>query len=205
MKRVLILAGVVAVSAVSQAASLTTLFTSNNGGSSLWTVYFDMTVVNPITVTSFDINTSLAAGSTMSIDVYMTAAGGTYVGNTSNAGVWSLMGSGGGTTAGQDLPSNMNVSDFTINPGTYGMAIRYMGGGPRYTNGNGSNQFYSNADLSLNLGAARSTTAGPFSGGSLFSPRVWNGTIYYDVVPEPGTLIALGAGIAAFAARRRRK
>jgi hypothetical protein len=205
MKRVLILAGVVAVSAASQAASLTTLFAGGNGGSSLWTVYFDMTVVNAMTVTSFDVNTSLAAGNAMTIDVYMTGAGGTYVGNTDNAAAWTLMGSGGGNSAGTGNPSPMDVSDFSISPGTYGMAIRYIGGGPQYTNGNGSNQFYSNADLSLNLGAARSTTAGPFSGGSLFSPRVWNGTIYYDAVPEPGTLIALGAGIAAFAARRRRK
>jgi ABC-type uncharacterized transport system involved in gliding motility auxiliary subunit len=45
-----------------------------------------------------------------------------------------------------------------------------------YTNGNGSNQNYSNANLALFLGSATNV---PFTA-PVFSPRVWNGTIYYN-------------------------
>src|SRR5690606_16840025 len=43
------------------------------------------------------------------------------------------------------------------------------------TNGDGSNENYSNADLSMALGAASNV---PFTGG-IFSPRIFNGTIHY--------------------------
>src|SRR5262249_22565328 len=48
-----------------------------------------------------------------------------------------------------------------------------------YTNGNGSNQNYSNANLALFLGSATNV---PFTA-PVFSPRVWNGTIYYTGGP----------------------
>ena len=63
-------------------------------------------------------------------------------------------------------------------------------------------------DLALTLGASRSTTAGPFTGGTLFTPRVWNGTIYYTVAPapEPTSLVLVGiAGCLSFAIRKTRR
>ena len=70
-----------------------------------------------------------------------------------------------------------------------------------YTNGNGTNQNYSNADLALSFGTA--TNAFMVAGG-VNSPRVWNGTIYYNLVPEPGSLGLLALGTACLLARRRR-
>src|SRR5690606_9679276 len=45
------------------------------------------------------------------------------------------------------------------------------------TNGTGSNETYSNADLAINCGSATNV---PFTA-PIFSPRVWNGTVHYNV------------------------
>lgn len=208
IKRVFALLIAAVAASTARADSITTFFIGTNGGASLWTVYFDINVTNPngINITGFDVNSSTAPNTAFSLDVYTTVSGGTHVGNTSLPAAWTLMGTGSGLTAGTDLPSNVDVSDFTLAQGTYGMAIRYIGAAPRYTNGNGSNQFFSNADVALTLGQAQATTTAPFTGGTPFSPRVWNGTIYYDInaIPEPGSLGLLGLVAFTGLVRRRR-
>ncbi|MCW5937806.1 MAG: PEP-CTERM sorting domain-containing protein [Fimbriimonadaceae bacterium] len=193
------------------AGSITTTFAGGNNGASLWTNYFDANVTNAngLLVTDLVVNT-LEAGASFRVDVYTRV--GTYNGNERNGGAgWSLVSSGTGISNGNGsnlggLQSPVDVSDFVLGPGLTGIAIRYTGASPVYSNGNGSNQNYSNADLALTLGSAASTTVAPFDPGSgLFTPRVWNGTINYQVVPEPATMVALGAGLAALVARRRSK
>jgi hypothetical protein len=75
---------------------------------------------------------------------------------------------------------------------TYGIALVLDGThGHQYTNGDGGNQNYSNADLSLSFGTATNV---PFTG-NIFNPRVWNGTIYYDeaqTVPVANWAVLLG-------------
>ena len=101
------------------------------------------------------------------------------VGNETNMALWTQVATGSGTGAGQDLPTHVTLSNsFVLNAGTlYGIAVV---ADPAitlyYTNGNGSNQNFSNADLSLVLGSATNV---PFTA-PVFSPRVWNGTIYYS-------------------------
>src|SRR5690606_20950882 len=69
--------------------TLTTLYTGGNSLNSPGTVMFDATVLNPngLVVTGFDINCENARngpiGSVFQIDIYVTALGGTYVGNES--------------------------------------------------------------------------------------------------------------------------
>ncbi|MBL9031785.1 MAG: proprotein convertase P-domain-containing protein [Phycisphaerae bacterium] len=169
-----------AASVASAQNCLQTTFANNNNGAGLWTVYFDATVNVPITVTALDVNTNAGVGLPIDVTVYLTAPGGTYVGNTSTPSAWTQVSAGAGISAGVGQPSAIDVSDFPIPPGTYGVAIRYgPTTTPMYTNGTGSNQTYSNPDLTLNLGAAQATTTAPFTGGSPFSPRVWNGRICY--------------------------
>ncbi len=159
--------------------SLTTLFATNNGGSSGWAVMYDVTVgPNDIEVTEIDINTS----GTVAFDLDLYVLTGTYVGNETNAAAWGApAASGSGVGAGTDLPSNVVLGTpvmLSANT-TYGFAVVTTGVGQSYTNGTGcpGNQCYSNSDITIDLGSA---VAGLFSG-SVFSPRVWNGTIHYTI------------------------
>ena len=160
--------------------SITTLFTSNNFGNPGGANYFDLTVAsNPISVTAFDINTAETVAFS-NVRVYV-LPGMTSVGHETNMALWTQVATGSGTGAGVDLPTHVTLSNpFPLTAGTlYGIAVV---ADPaitlHYTNGNGSNQNYSNADLSLVLG---STSNVPFTA-PVFSPRVWNGTVYYDIV-----------------------
>ncbi len=157
------------------AGSLTSLFASGNGGSAGGAVYFDITVgPNDLDVTEIDINT--AESGTFTMDVYTLV--GTSVGNEDDAAAWTLSSTASGTAAGQDIPSNAVLATpitLTANT-TYGMALVLDSShGHRYTNGDGSNENYSNAEMAMALGAASNV---PFTPG-IFTPRVFNGTIHY--------------------------
>ena len=105
----------------------------------------------------------------------------TSVGNETNMGLWTQVATGSGTGAGTNVPTHVTLSNpFALNAGTLnGIAlIADPSFGHFYTNGTGGNQNYSNADLSIALGSATNV---PFTA-PVFTPRVWNGTIYYGGV-----------------------
>lgn len=190
-----------------QAGVISTLFASDNGGSNGGAVYFDINVLNPAGITIEKIFTNSAQTVLGSMDIYTRS--GTSSGFESSLVGWTLVSSGSGTLAGLNNPSEFNVTDFTLGFGVTGIAIDASSNwGHDYTNGTGSNQFYSNSDLSLTLGSA---TNAPFTG-EIFNPRVWNGTIQYSVsssaaVPEPSTLamFGIGAGVVGLVSLRRRR
>ena len=172
--------------------SLTTTFADNNGGASGWSNFFDLNISTGIAIDAFDINSSASAGSVGTIDIYMTAPGGSHVGNEQVAGVWTQVASSmPSTAAGRGTPTRCALTGpLTVNPGSYGFAIVYNTHSPAYTNGNGTNQVYSNAEMTLTAGSSLAAVAG--NSGTFFNPRVWNGTIYY--VPLQGFALATPFG-----------
>ncbi|MBK8978992.1 MAG: hypothetical protein IPM29_24110 [Planctomycetes bacterium] len=171
---------VLASFATAQLQTLTTTFANNNGGAAEWTNQFDLTVTNPagVTIPWLDINTSTTTAGTL--DIYV-QPNGTYVGNQVNPAAWPAsptVSSLSFTGAGTGLPTNAILSaPLFLAQGSYAVAIHYRGVAPLYTNGSGTNQSYSDANIALALGSA---TAGLFSG-TLFDPRVCNLRLYYGV------------------------
>lgn len=163
-------------SLAAQYGSLTTTFVDNNGRStSGCTVMMDVVVTNPagLRFLGADLNLIATAPAPFEVTVWTTPGG--YNGNQTNPAAWTQVSEGSGVATGRGLPSAVDLRDFTLAAGTYGLAFHYPNSGVAYTNGSGANQSYSNSDLTLNLGIATSA----FFSGSLFNPRVWNGTLYY--------------------------
>ncbi len=156
--------------------SLTTLFASNNGHSGNT---FDIIPNTPIEISGIDVNSSTTAGGAVTADVWYKA--GTCVGYENDPGAWTLLDTGTGTSAGTDSPTYIGLpgaAGVVFDAGqTYGLYVD-LGSNCRYTNG-GPNT-YSNPDLSLitNSGHGPAFTYN-------FHPRIWNGTIYYDLGYAP--------------------
>ncbi len=173
---------------------LTTNLAANNGGASLWTVYFNLNVTNPygVDISSFDSITS-SVSTAFTVDVYLANVG--YSGNEYNPAPWTLVGTASGTSnATSNAPSNAAFpSPLHVPAGNYGCALRYTGVPPRYVTLTAL-ATVANADLSLTLGSAAATTVAPFTGTTttVNTPRMWSGTLYY------GTFNITGAASAGF-------
>lgn len=191
---------VAAVVAGASADTITTLFANNNAGSAGGGVYFDVTTgANPIEITSYEVNSSALAGNAMAFEVF-TRPGTASGFQNSNAG-WTSQATGTGNTTGAGGPSPVSLSNPFVLPANSvtGMAITLGTVGHAYTNGNGMNQHYANGtDIQLDLGSANNS----IFGAGVFSPRVWNGSITYNVIPEPSTLALLAMGGLALIRRR---
>jgi hypothetical protein len=156
--------------------SLTTLFAQNNNfaGNA-----FDIVAQTDLTVVSFDINLD-SIGQPYTIEVWTRP--GTANGNEQNAG-WAMLGSAVVVGNGIDVPTPLPVGGLAMTSGqTTGVIISCVQcvtgvGGFHYTNG-GPN-IYSNADLDIITYSGIS----PFPPASVFFPRQWNGTVYYDFDP----------------------
>jgi hypothetical protein len=174
------------------AGSITTFYGYNNYGNPGGAYYFDITVgPSNININAFDINTSQPGNITLTVYNLV----GTSVGNETNAGAWGVPVSvATGTGAGLNVPSNvtLNTPITLLANTTYGIAfVLDAGHAHYYTNGTGGNQYFSNADLSLSFGQATNV---PFTPG-VFTPRVWNGTIYYNTATVPLSNWAMGIGL----------
>ena len=171
--------------------SLTTTFVSNNQFAGNM---FDITPTVDLELTGLDINCTIA-GTTANIDVWYIP--GTSFGNEASGIGWILIGNYNGTSAGQDLPTFMDMTGngVTFAAGqTYGIYVdltSYPTQALRYTNGTLGGDLFSNADVSLLTNAGNGS--GGF-GGSVFQTRNWNGTMYYETSGAGGpTLSVTGA------------
>ncbi|MBK8975078.1 MAG: hypothetical protein IPM29_04075 [Planctomycetes bacterium] len=184
MRSLYTLAAIAALSTLANAQlqSLTTTFTSNNGGAAEWMNMFDLTVLSPVGITIPWVDVNVFETTTGTIDLYV-QPGGTYVGNQTNPAAWPATPTASSLPfvgQGLDVPTNAVLQSAIYLPqGSYAVAIHYRAVSPAYTNGNGvpGNQQVADANLRLDLGSA---TSGLFSG-SVFNPRVCNIAVYYGV------------------------
>ena len=166
---------------------LTTTFVG--GPNSAGTIYFDLTVGGSgVVVTGLELHLI----GTGTIDVF--TCPNTRVGNQLTPAAWTLVATGSVTGAVVGGPHVVAIPSFSLPPGSRGIALRASPSPSLrhvYTLGNGSNQNYATAELSL---AAGEIATGSFSG-SLLSPRVVNARITYVAgAAAAATPIGFGCG-----------
>jgi hypothetical protein len=174
----------VAVTASAQ-SPLSLPFNSNNGLSAPAGVFFDLNVVSPtgITITSLDVNSNSTVGLVGSVEVYTTPT--TYVGVQTTPAAWTLAASGGGLSAGLNLPTNVCLTNggLFLPTGSYGVFVRHVGLALRYTNSAGAVNV-STAEVQFTGG--QSASASTLFTSTPIANRIFNGNINYNVGNVPG-------------------
>ena len=154
------------------------------------TQLFDVTISDPLglTITRFECNVNTGAGTTGTLGVWVTGVNGTHVGNQTNAAAWTQVASQTVVHNGGRV-SFLLPTPFYLAPGTYGMALHYVGANPVYTNPNTPvpplPTTYSRTEATLDMTSARvraSDLVNPFGGTTAgFSPRHANIAMHYTV------------------------
>ncbi|MBO46088.1 MAG: hypothetical protein CMJ96_04240 [Planctomycetes bacterium] len=177
--------------------SLTTHF---NGGNGFAGNMFDITPAVDMEITGLDFHARNATG-LFDIDVWYRV--GSCVGYDMDPSTWTLLAQDTGIQgAGAYMPTFADLSGngVTFVAGqTYGIYmdnVNYaLSGGINYTNGVSTPETYSNSDIVLDAYYGKAT---PSFTGSTFTPRVWNGTLYYDTGggPPPGPSLSVANLVA---------
>ena len=164
-------------------ASSNTLVTPYNTNNGQRGIMFDVTAITNITINCFEVN--MATGSTP-VAIYYKL--GTHVGFATTPGAWTLIGTspsipGAGTNVPTAVPVPVNIS-VTAGCTVAFYITRTTANGPiiNYTNGTAVGfVFASNADLQVKDGTGKDY---PFA--ASFTPRRFNGTIFYTQNAGPG-------------------
>ena len=170
--------------------SLTTHFDGGNGFAGNT---FDITPNVDMSITGMDFHARYADRQ-YDIDVYYKA--GSSVGYEQDPTAWTLLASG--SNPNSNAPGGGTFVDLSGNGVTFSAGVEYgiymdnvnydTAGGIAYTNGASTPEVYSNTDLTLE---AYSGTRSPAFSGSPFTPRVWNGTLYYETQSAGGPSLSV--------------
>jgi PKD repeat protein/uncharacterized membrane protein len=153
---------------------LTTTFAAGNGSKGNM---FNIHAVSTITIDKFDIH--LNGTLTYPVEIYYRQGG--YEGHETSASDWTLLLSTSVTGKGLNNPTPVTISGLTIPSGeTYGLYINSPNGDLKYTNGS---KTYSDYNITLQAGAGLGATFG-----TIYTPRTWNGSVYYTSKNLPGWL-----------------
>lgn len=183
-----------------QTMSLPTTYVGGNG---LYGAMFDLAATGgvPLQIKDFAVNTATSA----TWQVYVMTSGTTWVGSEFAPAAWTLLGTTPGNVApaGTGLPTVLGF-DFATSPNAPFAVL--PGNGQRvgfyvtattsatltYTNGSVQGALYaSNTQLSFYEG--RGLSIPQFSGG--FTPRIFNGTIFYELANNILSLSQSGPGV----------
>ncbi|MDA8105925.1 MAG: IPTL-CTERM sorting domain-containing protein [Nitrospiraceae bacterium] len=167
------------------ALSLTTTYAGGNGQDGNM---FSITALNAVTITGFDGNLDPPSDN---YRIYYKT--GTYQGFEANPGAWTLVGTANNvTSAGANVPTHIPITVNVAIPAgqTYSFYITTdgTGSGVRYTDGSTEGAVYvqdSNIQILEGIGVEY-----PFgNGGNFYTPRVWNGTVYYELGAATATAV----------------
>jgi PKD repeat protein len=158
--------------------SIQTLWNANNAGATGYAVNFDANVTNPdgIELCGIHVNVNTAtAGAALTCDVY--TRDGTYVGNDLAPAGWNLSsGTGTASVIGEQTLIQLATPVY-LTPGIHGFTVVLNGAGLAYTNGTGTNQTFTNSDVTITAGQVRTLLFNATS--TLFTPRVLNVRLNY--------------------------
>jgi hypothetical protein len=139
---------------------------------------------------------------------------GTFVGSENTLGDWTLWGEQTVTGNGRNnwTPLSLGTTQVVGAGQTMGIAIFHVGGegienGVGALGYKGGGDTYTADNAALVTGVAKpysASTDDPFTTFANFDPRTWSGQLTYEAVPEPATMLALGAGLALLARKRRK-
>jgi hypothetical protein len=170
--------------------SLTTLFAQNNGyrGNS-----FDLIATECIEVVGWDINLTSTAGN--SGDASWWWKEGTADGFECDSSVWTMLGTVNVVGQGSNNPTHADLGGLVVQPGQtigiYHWLDDYSIIRTGYTNGGPGNE-YSNSDLTIKTYDGLGASA-PFVC-TVFSGRIWNGTVHYNILPSSDPACGGGGG-----------
>ncbi|MBL8734680.1 MAG: hypothetical protein JNN13_20055, partial [Planctomycetes bacterium] len=150
--------------------------------------FFDMTVNTTITLQALTTPLYNQAGVTGSLEMYITNPGiTTFVGNELTAANWSLAASGAikanGLVANATACMSTGGAGLVLQPGSYGVAIRYLGVATLFRAVATVPQTFSNAELTVTGGAIQYTGFGSSTSVGFPSGYLgwnWYGQIIYQ-------------------------